>query len=89
VVYLYHEGFSGPDEVGPPVVYCFDHSEELKVMSIVVLFGGGEGGRVVGHWMVLPQGSWLHSFILGEDSPNSVLRCVGLKVEYFAKVRLS
>jgi len=72
VVCFYHEGFLGPDEVGPPVVYCLDYSKELEVMSIVVLFGGGEGSQVIGHWMTLPWGGQLYSFVLGEDSSNSI-----------------
>ena len=44
VVHFYYEGLLGPDEVGPPVVYRFDYSEEFEVMSIVVLLSGGERG---------------------------------------------
>jgi len=29
VVRFYYERFLGPDEVGPPVVYRFDHPEEF------------------------------------------------------------
>jgi hypothetical protein len=68
VVRLYHEGFFGPDEVGLPMVYRFDYSEEFKVVGVLVLFSGRESGQVVGHWVMLPWCGWLSSFILGEDS---------------------
>ena len=73
MVCLYHEGFLGPDEVGPPVVYRFDHSEEFEVMGVVVLLGGGECGQVVGHRMAFSWSGWLCSFVLGEDRSDSVL----------------
>jgi hypothetical protein len=44
VVCFYHEGFLGPDEVRPLVVYRFDYSKEFEVMGIIVLLSGGEGG---------------------------------------------
>ena len=88
MVHLYYKGFLGPDEVGPPVVYRFDHSKEFEVVGIVVLFGGGESGQIVGHWMVLSQGGQLHSFILGEDRSDSILQCIGLEVEHLVEVRL-
>jgi hypothetical protein len=71
------------------VVYRFDFSKEFKVMSVVVLLGGGEHGRVVSYWVALSWGGWACSFILGEDCSDSILRCVGLKVEHFVKVGLS
>ena len=73
VVRLYYKGFFGPNEVGPPVVYRFDHPKELEVVSVIVLFGRGERGRVVSYWVASSWGSWPHSFVLGEDSPNSIL----------------
>jgi hypothetical protein len=57
IVHLYHKGYLGPDEVGSLVVDCFDHSKELKVVGVIVLFGGGERGRVVSHWVALSWGS--------------------------------
>jgi hypothetical protein len=79
----------GPDEVGSPVVYCFDYSEELEFMGIVVLFGGGEGCQVEGYWVVLLCGGWLCPFILREDGLNSVFQHVSLEIEHFVEVRLS
>jgi hypothetical protein len=72
VVHLYHEGFLGPDKVRPPVVYRFDHSEEFEVVGIVILFGGGECGQVVSHWVAFSWGGRLWSLVLGEDSSYSV-----------------
>jgi len=88
VVHFYYKGFLSPDEVGPPVVYHFNHPKELEVVGIVVLFGGGECGQVIGYRVALSQGGRLWPFILGEDSSNSVLQCVSLEVEYFAEVGL-
>ena len=89
MVCFYHKGFLSPDEVGPPVVYRFDHPKELEVMGVVVLLGGGECGRVVGHWMAPSWSGWSHSFILGEDCSYSLLCCVGLEVVYLVEVGLS
>jgi hypothetical protein len=89
VVHFYHKGFLGPDEVESPVVYCFDYSEELEVVGIVVLFGGGEGCQVEGYWVVLLCGGWLCPFILREDGLNSVFQHVSLEIEHFVEVRLS
>ena len=44
MVHFNYKGFFGPNEVGPPVVYHFDHPEKLKVMGVIVLLGGGECG---------------------------------------------
>jgi hypothetical protein len=44
VVCFNYKGFSGPDEVGPPVIYCLDYSKELEVVGVIVLFGGGKSG---------------------------------------------
>ena len=44
VVCLDHKGFLGPDKVGPLVIYHLNYSEELKVVGVIVLFGGRERG---------------------------------------------
>jgi hypothetical protein len=44
VVRLNHKGFLGPDKVGPLVFYHLNYSEELKVVGVIVLFGGRERG---------------------------------------------
>ena len=73
MVCLYHEGFLGPDEVGPLVVYRFDHPKEFEVISVVVLFSGGECGQIIGYQMASSRGGWLHPFILEEDGSDSIL----------------
>jgi len=57
-------------------------------MGIIVLFGGGEGGGIVGDWVASLGGARLDSFVLGEDSPYSILQGVGLEVEGLAKIGL-
>ena len=88
MVRLYYEGSFGSDEVGLPIVYRFDYSEEFKVVGVIVLFSGRESGQVVGYWMMLPQCGWLSSFILGEDGSYPIFRCISLEVECLAEVRL-
>ena len=73
MVHFYYKGFLGPDEVGPLVIYRFDHPKEFKVMRIIVLFGGGECSRIVGYWVMFSQGGQLWPLALGEDGSNSIL----------------
>ena len=73
VVHFDHKGFSGPNEVGPPVIYRLNHSEELEVVGVIVLLSGRECGQVISYSVAFSWGGWLCSFILGKDGSNSIL----------------
>src|SRR6267154_885950 len=62
--------------------------EELKVVGVVVLFCGGEGGGVVRYWVPFAWHYSCRSPVLGQDRSYSVLGCVGLEVEGFVEVGL-
>ena len=47
VIRFNDKGSLRPDEVGTPVLQCFDNPQELSVIDVVVLLRGGEGVGVV------------------------------------------
>ena len=65
VVHFDYEGFFGPYEVQPPMFDRLEHSKELEIVGIVVLFSGGERGQVVRNGVPLPWGDSFSSPILG------------------------
>jgi len=66
----------------------FQDSEELEVVGVIILFGGSEGGGVIGHQVSLSWGYPRFPTVLRQDRSYPVLRGVGLEVEGFVEVGL-
>ena len=72
-----------PTQVVSPMGECFHHGEQLSFVDVIVTFGGGEGGGVVGNRVELGFSLFVQWHIsltsfLGEHHSDSICRGISL-----------
>ena len=61
----YRHWVFGSGEIVSPLLQSLDDSEELPIVDVVILFGRGEGGRMIGTRMEVSVGVLLHEYSPG------------------------
>ena len=65
MVHNYHHWVFGSSEIVSPLPQSLDDSEELPVIDVVISFGRGEGGRMIGTRMEVSVGVLLYEYSPG------------------------
>jgi len=83
VVTLDQDLVIGAVQIVSPLFHCLDNRQELPIVRVVVLFGGGAFSRVEMDWAKNPK-----SAVLVEDAGDREAACIGLQNGRFLRVEM-